>query len=71
MNRDLGMLARQVRHELAALRRSPIVLILGIAFPLVFFVLVAAVVGNETIDARVRRSGSPSSWRRPSPRSAW
>lgn len=52
LTRDLGILQRQVRHELAALRRSPIVLILAIAFPLLFFVLVAAVVGNETIDER-------------------
>lgn len=52
MNRELGMLGRQVRHELVALRRTPVVLVLGIGFPLGFFVLVAAVVGNETIDAR-------------------
>ncbi len=52
MRRDLGILSRQVRHELAALWRSPIVLVLAVAFPLFFFVLVAAVVGNETIDER-------------------
>lgn len=47
-----GLLARQVRHELTSSRRQPIVLILSVGFPTIFFVLVAAVVGNETIDAR-------------------
>ncbi|MCL3859618.1 ABC transporter permease [Actinotalea sp. K2] len=49
---DIGLLGRQVRHELVALTRTPITMILSIAFPLVFFLIVAAFVGNETIDAR-------------------
>jgi len=49
---DLGLLGRQVRHELVALRRTPITLILSIGFPLLFFVLIGALVGNETLDAR-------------------
>jgi ABC-2 type transport system permease protein len=49
---DLTLLGRQVRHELAALRRTPITLILSIAFPLLFFVLLAALIGNETLDSR-------------------
>ncbi len=52
MKRELAMLWRQVRHELAALRRTPIVLVLAVAFPLGFYVIVSAFVGNETIDAR-------------------
>lgn len=49
---DVGLLGRQVRHELVAQTRTPITMILAVAFPLVFFVIVAAFVGNETIDAR-------------------
>ena len=52
MSADLALLGRQVRHELVALRRTPITMILSIVFPLLFFVLLAAVVGNETIDSR-------------------
>ena len=52
MRRDLRMLWRQVRHEFAVLRSTPIVIILAVAFPLAFFVLIAAVVGNATIDDR-------------------
>ncbi|WP_447925070.1 ABC transporter permease [Georgenia muralis] len=52
MGRDAGILARQVRHELATLLRTPITLILSVAFPLAFFVLLAALLGNETIDVR-------------------
>lgn len=44
------MLARQVRHELASLARTPITLILSIGLPLLFFVLLSALVGNEVID---------------------
>ena len=47
-----GILLRQVRHELASLRRNPITLILSIGFPLLFFILIAALVGNETLDSR-------------------
>ena len=52
MNRNAGIFARQVAHELTVLRRTPIVLILAVAFPLGFFVLVSSFVGNETIDVR-------------------
>ncbi len=52
MSRDLGILWRQVRHELAVLRGTPIVLILAVGFPLAFFALISVFVGNETIDAR-------------------
>jgi ABC-type multidrug transport system permease subunit len=52
MSRDLATLWRQVRHELAVLWRTPVVLILAVAFPLGFFALVSAFVGNQTIDAR-------------------
>lgn len=52
MSGDLALLGRQVRHELVALRRTPITMILSVAFPLLFFVLLASVVGNETLDSR-------------------
>jgi ABC-2 type transport system permease protein len=52
MNRSLGILVRQIGHEAKSLSREPITLILSVGFPLMFFVIVAAVVGNETIDAR-------------------
>ena len=52
MSADLTLLGRQVRHELVALRRTPLTMILSIVFPLLFFILLAAVVGNETIDSR-------------------
>ena len=46
----LGVLWRQVRHELVALSRVPITLILSVGLPLVFFVILAAFVGNEVVD---------------------
>lgn len=52
MSADVALLGRQIRHELAGLRRTPVTLILSIVFPLLFFVLLAAVMGNETIDSR-------------------
>ena len=52
MSGDVGILLRQVRHELVSLRRNPITLILSIGFPLLFFILIAALVGNETLDSR-------------------
>lgn len=52
MSADLALLGRQVRHELVALRRTPLTMILSILFPLLFFILLAAVVGNETVDSR-------------------
>jgi ABC-2 type transport system permease protein len=47
-----GILARQVIHELKSLLRTPITLILSVGFPLLFFVLVGALIGNEVIDER-------------------
>lgn len=52
MGANVRLLARQVGHELVGLSRSPIVLFLSVAFPLAFFALVAAVVGNAVIDER-------------------
>jgi ABC-2 type transport system permease protein len=52
MSREVGILLRQVRHELTSLRRTPITLILSIGFPLLFFIMMAALIGNETLDAR-------------------
>jgi ABC-2 type transport system permease protein len=47
---DAGLLWRQTRHELATLARTPITLILSIGLPLLFFVLISALVGNELVD---------------------
>ncbi|GGB92103.1 ABC transporter permease [Cellulomonas carbonis] len=44
-----ALLARQVRHELVALVRSPVTLILSVGFPLLFFVLIAALVGDVEV----------------------
>ncbi len=49
---DPVLLWRQTRHELAALRRTPITLILSIGLPLLFFVLLSALIGNEVVDER-------------------
>ncbi len=49
---DVGLLARQVRHELVTLTRTPLTMILSVVFPLLFFVLVASLVGNEVLDSR-------------------
>lgn len=50
MNADAGMLLRQVRHEFASLARTPITLILSVGFPVLFFILLAALIGNLVID---------------------
>ena len=47
-----AMLWSQTRHELTALRRTPITLILSIGLPLLFFVLLSALIGNEVVDDR-------------------
>ena len=52
MSGDAGILGRQVRHELTSLWRTPITMILSVGFPLLFFILIAALIGNETLDAR-------------------
>lgn len=52
MKRDIGILLRQIGHELRSLLRQPITLILSVAFPLVFFLIISALVGNQVVDAR-------------------
>jgi ABC-type multidrug transport system permease subunit len=47
---EVAMLGRQVRHELVSLVRTPVTLILSIGLPLLFFVLLSALIGNEVID---------------------
>ncbi|MGA7688125.1 MAG: ABC transporter permease [Jiangellales bacterium] len=47
-----GLLGRQTSHELVGVARTPVVLFFALAFPVVFFVILAAFVGNETIDLR-------------------
>ena len=49
---DPVLLRRQTRHELTALRRTPITLILSIGLPLLFFVLLSGLIGNEVVDER-------------------
>ncbi|HET7823094.1 MAG TPA: ABC transporter permease, partial [Ornithinibacter sp.] len=49
---DPVLLWHQTRHELVALRRTPITLILSIGLPLLFFVLLSALIGNEVVDER-------------------
>jgi ABC-2 type transport system permease protein len=49
---DPVVLWHQTRHELTALRRTPITLILSIGLPLLFFVLLSALIGNEVVDER-------------------
>jgi ABC-type multidrug transport system permease subunit len=48
----LGLLGRQTRHELVGLSRTPVVLFFALAFPVVFYVILSALVGNQTIDFR-------------------
>ena len=48
----LGLLGRQTSHELVGLSRTPVVLFFALAFPVVFYVILSAFVGNETIDFR-------------------
>lgn len=47
-----AVLGRQVRHELVSLLRTPLTMILSVGFPLVFFVLLAALIGNSVVDER-------------------
>ncbi len=44
------LLARQSLHEVVSLSRVPITLILSIGLPLLFFVILGALVGNEVVD---------------------
>lgn len=52
MSRNTRILARQTGHELRSLLMQPITLILSVAFPLLFFVIVTAVAGNQVVDER-------------------
>jgi ABC-type multidrug transport system permease subunit len=52
MTADLSTLARQVRHDLTGIARTPVVLFFAVAFPLGFFLVISSFVGNETIDFR-------------------
>lgn len=45
-----AMLGRQVWHELVSLLRTPLTMILSVGFPLVFFILLAALLGNDIVD---------------------
>ena len=47
-----AMLGRQTVHELVSLLRTPLTMILSVAFPLVFFLLLAALMGNAVVDER-------------------
>jgi ABC-type multidrug transport system permease subunit len=47
---EAAMLGRQTRHELVSLVRTPVTLILSIGLPLLFFVLLSALIGNEVLD---------------------
>lgn len=47
-----GMLVRQTRHNLTGLARTPVALFFAVLFPLGFFVVLAGVVGNATLDDR-------------------
>lgn len=49
-NGPVPVLTRQVRHELAALLRTPLTMILSVGFPLVFFVILSALIGNVVVD---------------------
>lgn len=46
------MLLRQIRHDLVGLWRTPIAVFFGLGFPLVFFVILTGLIGNEPVDAR-------------------
>jgi ABC-type multidrug transport system permease subunit len=47
-----GLLRRQTAHELVGVARTPVVLFFALAFPVVFYVILSAFVGNQTIDYR-------------------
>lgn len=51
MSGGLRLLGRQVAHELTRLRRTPVVMVMGIGFPVGFFVLLASLLGNEIMDS--------------------
>ncbi len=46
---DARLLVRQVGHELTQLRRNPVTMILSVGFPLVFFIILTSLFGNETL----------------------
>ena len=49
-NAAAPVLIRQVRHELIMLLRTPLTMILSVGFPLLFFILLSALVGNAVVD---------------------
>ena len=49
-NAAAPVLIRQVRHELTTLLRTPLTMILSVGFPLLFFILLSALVGNAVVD---------------------
>lgn len=50
--REARLVGHQARHDVVALLREPVAVFFALAFPLLFFTLVAALVGNETLDER-------------------
>ncbi len=48
----MTVLLRQIRHELVAISRTPITLVLCLGLPVGFFVLLSALVGNEVLDEK-------------------
>lgn len=46
----MTVLLRQIRHELVAISRTPITLVLCLGLPVGFFVLLSALIGNEVLD---------------------
>ena len=49
-NAAAPVLARQIRHELVSLLRTPLTMILSVGFPLVFFILLSSLIGNAVVD---------------------
>ncbi|HET7762937.1 MAG TPA: ABC transporter permease, partial [Phycicoccus sp.] len=46
----MSLLWAQTRHEVVSLARVPITLILSVGLPLVFFMILSALIGNEVLD---------------------
>ena len=47
-----GLVVRQTRHEVVGIARTPVALFFALAFPVGFFVVLASLIGNVTIDSR-------------------
>lgn len=50
MNSPAAVLGRQIRHELVSLLRGPLTMILCVGFPLLFFIMLSALIGNAVVD---------------------